>query len=257
MEPSTNVDGDQRHSDGDEPGQARLQWSRRRTSTETARWIRGARRRIGASMEPSTNVDGDRRRWRSALRPHPCFNGAVDERRRRRAASSGSAPRLASFNGAVDERRRRPPRPRSGRARSPSFNGAVDERRRRRNMVGHAGAGFFELQWSRRRTSTETARADSGGTRGARASMEPSTNVDGDGPSGIVAIAAQVASMEPSTNVDGDGRGDGVSGSEVARFNGAVDERRRRPSTASAFCSGQSWLQWSRRRTSTETRRGA
>src|SRR5882757_1573413 len=65
------------------------------------------------------------------------------------------------------------------------------------------------------------------------ASMEPSTNVDGDRRLGETPGFIIVASMEPSTNVDGDDRG-------------LIDDVMEFPA-----------LQWSRRRTSTETARSA
>ena len=37
-----------------------------------------------ASMEPSMNIDGDRQPCRCRRPPRRCFNGAVDEHRRRR-----------------------------------------------------------------------------------------------------------------------------------------------------------------------------
>jgi len=85
-------------------------------------------------MEPSTNVDGDRKRTQRRRVSGTRFNGAVDERRRRRERFYVERVKI--------ERR---------------FNGAVDERRRR-------------LDDSRMVPPSRIA------------SMEPSTNVDGDSP---------------------------------------------------------------------------
>src|ERR1044071_4590732 len=108
-------------------------------------------------MGPSMIVDGDLTSACGGVHPNESFNGAVDDRRRRRLRTTPSPRSPASFNGAVDDRRRRRRRrvanhaagvlasmgpsmivdgdwtrtapPRTGRA---SFNGAVDDRRRRR-----------------------------------------------------------------------------------------------------------------------------
>ena len=62
------------------------------------------------------------------------------------------------------------------------FNGAVDERRRRPSCHVLTEGWDSPLQWSRRRTSTETATLCSAMADAGLASMEPSTNVDGDKP---------------------------------------------------------------------------
>ena len=88
---------------------------------------------------------------------------------------------------------------------------------------------------------------------GPDASMEPSTNVDGDSSMFEPALIVNGASMEPSTNVDGDQAAAGHQPPSVCRFNGAVDERRRRPFRPCRPAEHDTALQWSRRRTSTET----
>jgi len=63
--------------------------------------------------------------------------------------------------------------------------------------------------------------------------MEPSTNVDGDRVELLgLNFHDAVASMEPSTNVDGDCPTRASSTRRSSSFNGAVDERRRRPNAA-------------------------
>src|ERR1700733_2965747 len=59
------------------------------------------------------------------------------------------------------------------------FNGAVDERRRRVTEVVRGKLLPGELQWSRRRTSTERHLQMFDGGGQSYASMEPATNVDG------------------------------------------------------------------------------
>ncbi len=301
MEPSTNVDGDRAGRGA--PGTMRtLQWSRRRMSTETSLVRLAAEHGRGASMEPSTNVDGDvprgsgaaaapsgfngavdecRRRqgsWRTCVIGIKRFNGAVDECRRRHPRSHPSGSRTACFNGAVDECRRRPwdaRRPSDANvvasmepstnvdgdsrmgtessSRARSFNGAVDECRRRPAVPRAPVDGSRALQWSRRRMSTETIGFLRSKRKPCDASMEPSTNVDGDPVNASRSRSERMASMEPSTNVDGDlvdedrvritadasmepstnVDGDAASSSTLRRpcwrFNGAVDECRRRP----------------------------
>ena len=61
MEPSMNIDGDDRARHPDVPRRA-------------------------ASMEPSMNIDGDRPRRTPSRASCSCFNGAVDEHRRRQEA---------------------------------------------------------------------------------------------------------------------------------------------------------------------------
>ena len=107
MEPSTNVDGD-----GPERGIGQYL---RLASMEPSTNVDGdglgmppLGGEAAASMEPSTNVDGDKlssifTRSLTTL----CFNGAVDERRRRHILFGCLPVRLHGFNGAVDERRRR------------------------------------------------------------------------------------------------------------------------------------------------------
>jgi len=106
-------------------------------------------------MEPSTNVDGDCTSAAPMVARPSRFNGAVDERRRRPTSRSFASRMSRCFNGAVDERRRRHERRRRAVAVVARFNGAVDERRRR-----HLVPAALELL--------------------RVASMEPSTNVDGD-----------------------------------------------------------------------------
>ena len=132
-----------------------LQWSRRRTSTETV-----------TMAIKQLEIAG--------------FNGAVDERRRRRGPvqpvqrSGGqlqwSRRRTSTETGPVTlaryvvvrlqwSRRRTSTETRTSRRRrrgSKRFNGAVDERRRRLPFFVLVPRLFEELQWSRRRTSTET-----------------------------------------------------------------------------------------------------
>ena len=60
------------------------------------------------------------------------------------------------------------------------------------------------LQWSRRRTSTERPVLRRPQPRRLVASMEPSTNVDGEFRRDLVPRVERLASMEPSTNVDGE-----------------------------------------------------
>ncbi len=205
MEPSTNVDGDTNAPPLIVTSSA-LQWSRRRMSTETGcvensrdlpPALQWSRRRMSteteahdvnpvdytiASMEPSTNVDGDLAtpNWPTAL--PACFNGAVDECRRRQVRARVAARRAGAsmepstnvdgdhlitiivdlpvthrFNGAVDECRRRRCVRRCKSSRRSSFNGAVDECRRRPSLKLALEPPAPLLQWSRRRMSTETA----------------------------------------------------------------------------------------------------
>src|SRR3984885_10663000 len=110
--------------------------------------------------------------------------------------------------------------------------------------------------------------------------MEPSTNVDGEASLDQAVLTHERASMEPSTNVDGEAWVAAVPAAATGCFHGAVDERRRRecaradgrgadaasmePSTnvdgernnRSSAAHGR-LLQWSRRRTSTESRSSA
>src|SRR3984885_8257097 len=130
MEPSTNVDGEASLD------QAVLTHER-------------------ASMEPSTNVDGEA--WVAAVPAAAtgCFNGGVDERRRRGIPPRALRRTTGSFNGAVDERRRRECARADGRgadaaSMEPSTN--VDGERNNRSSAAHGRL----LQWSRRRTSTES-----------------------------------------------------------------------------------------------------
>ncbi len=260
---------------------ASLQWSRRRMSTETRRGARARALRRRASMEPSTNVDGDRSYERRSHLDHrhasmepstnvdgdavrrdarmwggrSCFNGAVDECRRRRSNHRPRHRPGARFNGAVDECRRRLCTSAVAGARMPQLQWSrrrmSTETTRRRTFERRCGS---LLQWSRRRMSTETPAARLQATQCRRASMEPSTNVDGDDfeknlsgnmdwwlqwsrrrmstetqPFRLEVGSSPRASMEPSTNVDGDlGAGDGAGGASRV-------------------------LQWSRRRMSTET----
>ena len=155
MEPSTNVDGE------------RAGYSARPAPRS-------------ASMEPSTNVDGEcssvRRRASQCPRLQWSRRRTSTERNlvsrllvagpslqwsrrrtstERRCLRPTRAAKSCRFNGAVDERRRRGRRSTSTAATTICFNGAVDERRRR---------GCPKRRRSRR----------------LLASMEPSTNVDGE-----------------------------------------------------------------------------
>src|SRR4051812_18108665 len=58
-------------------------------------------------MGPSTIVDGDLAQRTSGFALCTSFNGAVDDRRRRRSAKTWTVSRNSGFNGAVDDRRRR------------------------------------------------------------------------------------------------------------------------------------------------------
>ena len=159
----------------------RLQWGRRLASTETS------------GHAPAASP----RRAR--------FNGAVDSHRRRRAWSARSRSSAAGFNGAVDShRRRRTRRPRSA-TRASRFNGAVDSHRRRQRALDRDNLAGGMLQWGRRLASTETRAVARRGHRAPKASMGPSTRIDGD---------SLVSPRPPLT---------------TGCFNGAVDSHRRRP----------------------------
>ena len=60
------------------------------------------------------------------------------------------------------------------------------------------------------------------------ASMEPSMNIDGDLDGGAREARVRLASMEPSMNIDGDRPCCWPVTCAKTRFNGAVDEHRRR-----------------------------
>ena len=87
----------------------------------------------------------------------------------------------------------------------------------------------------------------------ARASMGPSTNVDGELLARTFATAEGGASMGPSTNVDGEDMARRIDDDRRTRFNGAVDERRRRVPYPHPANPPEGPLQWGRRRTSTES----
>ena len=53
--------------------------------------------------------------------------------------------------------------------------------------------------------------------------------------------------MEPSMNIDGDRALSSWGRSALTRFNGAVDEHRRRLRSELTLCNGSWLLQWSRR----------
>ena len=61
-------------------------------------------------MGPSMIVDGDGQPLFWDATNSKRFNGAVDDRRRRRSLRPLKRSRLPRFNGAVDDRRRRPHR---------------------------------------------------------------------------------------------------------------------------------------------------
>jgi len=140
---------------------------------------------------------------------------------------------LGGFNGAVDKRRRRDDQgPRVSLA-PERFNGAVDKRRRRATARTGAAARVRQLQWGRRQASTESPGArQAQDHRADRASMGPSTSVDGEvgglvqGRTGSARLQwgrrqasterdrlapglhrVRSASMGPSTSVDGEPRG--------------------------------------------------
>jgi len=237
MEPSTNVDGDTPSPLPAQRGPL-LQWSRRRTSTETA----GARVEALvtelASMEPSTNVDGDRSTGWPQLSP-----SLLQWSRRRTSTETFIAidcvrTRLVASMEPSTNVDGDPASPRegsdvSGASMEPSTNvdGDVDERdlaehvlalqwSRRRTSTETSGRMMcssvpFTLQWSRRRTSTETVAC-------------------------LAAVdLATLASMEPSTNVDGDAARRRTLRTRPRRFNGAVDERRRRHRSRAASSSAR------------------
>ncbi len=131
-------------------------------------------------MEPSTNVDGDRDSSRPSGRRRVRFNGAVDERRRRRrvAAVPGfldGASMEPSTNVDGDASTRAPGRLAISASMEPSTNVDGDF-----GVVETVNGSISTLQWSRRRTSTETLVVEVGLASRHLASMEPSTNVDGD-----------------------------------------------------------------------------
>src|ERR1700733_5245097 len=155
-------------------------------------------------MEPSTNVDGEQRR---AHHPHPRRRASMEPSTNVDGESSGLFCAACALE---------------------CFNGAVDERRRRGDLAPWIAEHDWSLQWSRRRTSTERGNDAWSGFDLRRASMEPSTNVDGEQPT-----------------------------SEVTSCGGVLQWSRRRTSTercASPVLTGFGirLLQWSRRRTSTE-----
>ena len=84
-------------------------------------------------------------------------------------------------------------------------------------------------------------------SRALRASMEPSMNIDGDRRSARVHRLGWRASMEPSMNIDGDTYSCARRPSASGRFNGAVDEHRRRPADGRDAEEPFYLLQWSRR----------
>ena len=77
--------------------------------------------------------------------------------------------------------------------------------------------------------------------------MGPSMIVDGDDEHVERPRSGAGASMGPSMIVDGDQRVKVFIGNRRVRFNGAVDDRRRRPGQASASALVWSSLQWGRR----------
>ena len=175
-------------------------------------------------MGPSMIVDGDSAHRSGCLR-HPCgFNGAVDDRRRRRRAPGRVGLPRGCFNGAVDDRRRRRPGPPAERERH----------------VRHASMGPSMIVDGDSRRGT-------GCCRRAVASMGPSMIVDGDAAHAAQRRGLRRASMGPSMIVDGDaplGRGGDAA---RARFNGAVDDRRRRRLVSPALWTAMILLQWGRR----------
>ena len=182
------------------------------------------------------------------------FNGAVDDSRRRHRANAPSAARGARFNGAVDESRRRRVDRETRAVEHECFNGAVDDRRRRPAQMAVLAAHAL------------------------RASMGPSTIVDGDrdnmlakGVTGALQWgrrrsstetrarpAARIpseASMGPSTFVDGDvvQLAKRLRGLRASMGPSTIVDGDARTGS-SAGHAGE--LQWGRRRSSTETRSG-
>src|ERR1700733_7094643 len=210
-------------------GTAPLQWSRRRTSTESSS-VAEVAERVGA-LQWSRRRTSTERTWK--LRS--ASMALLLQWSRRRTSTESPSSRMA------------------GQWCRRCFNGAVDERRRRaRSLQQEQQAQEQQLQWSRRRTSTERRGTDERRPRSGGASMEPSTNVDGELHLGRDGFLMPDASMEPSTNVDGERRRRRRRRRRYTSFNGAVDERRRRAAAAEAAASAIYELQWSRRRTSTE-----
>src|SRR5262245_40091711 len=109
MGPSTNVDGEGSSEASVGASIAKLQWGRRRTSTESLMAYDRSTMFRDASMGPSTNVDGEDNFGGGQNYGPARFNGAVDERRRREARRCPASGWSRCFNGAVDERRRRGP----------------------------------------------------------------------------------------------------------------------------------------------------
>src|SRR3984885_14752420 len=112
------------------------------------------------------------------------------------------------------------------------------------------------LQWGRRRTSTETELVEQLLRPCLAASMGPSTNVDGDCRcrSGRTPRyrRLQWGRRRTSTATPLDRASMSIGDN---RFNGAVDERRRRQAIPAVRKAVERGLQWGRRRTSTETKR--
>ena len=122
------------------------------------------------------------------------------------------------------------------------FDGAVDLRRRRHVSAGMTNETSTQLQWGRRSSSTETAQAVRQGGDvgielqwGRRSSSTETPRLNRDEQIKLL------ASMGPSIFVDGDASRSRLRTSCTARFNGAVDLRRRRR-RAAARLDARRWL---------------
>ncbi len=132
-----------------------LQWGRRSASTETLDRVEVPRQPVVASMGPSISVDGD---GMCVGRPDMGYGLQWG----RRSASTETPGRVAlaipssCFNGAVDQRRRRPSggrwRFRTSTAASMGPSISVDGD----NSLMVCGLWVSWLQWGRRSASTET-----------------------------------------------------------------------------------------------------
>ena len=126
------------------------------------------------------------------------------------------------------------------------FNGAVDEHRRSPPVAAQAVSSLLasmEPSMNIDGDKTMLCRLP----HGLHASMEPSMNIDGDIVPFLGTSLEVVASMEPSMNIDGDRGRPRAKLSGSYRFNGAVDEHRRRPANRSEPAAPNGELQWSRR----------
>ena len=226
MGPSTRIDGDVQDPREVDRGEA-ASMGRRLASTETSPACCGARARIGFNGA----VDSHRRRLGQAPPPRG-YRERLQWGRRLASTETSSSPDLLTtsrrFNGAVDSHRRR-------------LGGAGPGATKRAASMGPSTridgdtAGMVmglrwcgRLQWGRRLASTETSassRSEScsrrfngavdshrrrqahqraGRRRPHRASMGPSTRIDGDDRGVPATPRSHAASMGPSTRIDGD-----------------------------------------------------